>query len=257
MILNSDEKVMFRFDSLEYQKELVITKKKARHERSKAEMLYQVLHDVQAVHQGVDSYLEILMNSDLELSKSEWELMCHEVRSKSNLVGEMVDCAIELAQYGDLPHVPRNDDVLVNMFCQDMFYTCERYLNNPNIQLSVETSFDDDYTIRTNLGYLRKLIKNLIICSMQYTHEGYIKLVVTPDKTGKFLMFRLSNTGQGIPENMQDELFVKLPNDGDLCNTIVGVRLRISYALAQKLGGTMFLDQQCRECTSIVFSIKI
>ena len=256
-IFNYDEKVVPRPNSLEHQKELVNTMKKARHERSKADMLYQVLHDVQAVHQGVDSYLEILMNSDLELCKGDWELLCHEVRSKSNLVGEMVDCAIELAQYGDLGHVVCKDDVLVNTFCQDMFNTCERYLNNPNIQLSFETSLADDFTVCTNMGYLRKLLKNLIICSMQYTHEGFIKMAVAKDKTGKQLVFRVSNTGQGIPENMQDVLFEKLPNDGNLCNTIVGVRLRISYALAHKLGGTMFLDQQCRECTSIVFSIKI
>jgi len=80
---------------------------------------------------------------------------------------------------------------------------------------------------------------------------------VVPDDSGKYLVFRLSNTGQGIPENMKDVLFERLPNDGNLCNTIVGVRLRISYALTQKMGGTMFLDRQCKDCTSIVFSIAI
>ena len=256
-IFNYNEKVVPSPDSLEYQKKLVNTMKKARREHSKARMLYQVLHDVQAVYQGVDSYLEILMNSELKLDQCDWDMMCHEVRSKSSLVGEMVDCAIELAQYGDLGQVPRRDDVLVNMFCQDMFYTCERYLNNPNIQMCVETSLADDFIICTHLGYLRKLFKNLIVSAMQFTHEGYIKLSVMPDDSGKYLVFRLSNTGLGIPEDMQDVLFEKLPNDGNLCNTIVGVRLRISYALTQKMGGTMFLDQQCKDCTSIVFSIAI
>lgn len=256
-IFNYNEKVVPSPDSLEYQKKLVSTMKKARHEHSKAKMLYQVLHDVQAVYQGVDSYLEILMNSELKLDQCDWDMMCHEVRSKSSLVGEMVDCAIELAQYGDLGQVPRHDEVLVNMFCQDMFYTCERYLHNPNIQMCVETSLADDFVIRTHLAYLRKLFKNLIVSAMQFTHEGYIKLSVMPDDSGKYLVFRLSNTGQGIPENMKDVLFERLPNDGNLCNTIVGVRLRISYALTQKMGGTMFLDQQRKDCTSIVFSIKI
>ena len=256
-IFNYNEKVVPSRDSLEYQKKLVSTMKKARREHSKAKMLYQVLHDVQAVYQGVNSYLEILMNSELNLDKCDWELLCQEVRSKSALVSEMVDCAIELAQYGDLGQVPRHDEVLVNAFCQDMFYACERYLNNPNVQMCVETSLADDFVIRTHLGYLRKLFKNLIVSAMQFTHEGYIKLLVMPDDSGKYLVFRLSNTGQGIPENMQDVLFEKLPNDGNLCNTIVGVRLRISYALALKMGGTMFLDRQCKDCTSIVFRLKI
>ncbi len=256
-IFDYNIKVKAKPGTLAQQKELVASRQKALRARSKAEVLYQVLHDVQAVHQGVDSYLEILMNSELALGKADWDEVCREVRSKSRLVAEMVDCAIELAQYDDLPRVVLSDPVLVNGFCQDMLKSCERYLHNPNIELSLETTLSDDYMVRTHVGYLRKLIKNLLICAMHYTHEGYIRLAVTEAYNHKRLLLRLTNTGEGIPMHMQERLFEQLPSDGNMCNTIVGVRLRICHALAHKLGGTMFLDRQCYPLTSIVFSISL
>ncbi len=249
--------MMKNTDCVQQQKELVVTKRLVRQAASKADMLYQVLHDVQAVHQGVDSYLEILMNSDLQLSHDDWQLMCHDVRDRSRLLTEMVDGAIELAQYGDLPHVPREDPVHMNGFCEDILKGCEHKLRNPNIELRFETTLTDAYMVKTHLGYLRKLLRNLLICAMHHTDEGYIKLSAYMGEGKGQLFFRLQDTGSGFPDYMKKSVFERLPSDGDMQNTIVGVRLRIAYALAHKLGGVMFLDNIHLPGTSIVFSIAV
>ena len=102
----------------------------------KAELVSHILQDLHAVHQGVDSYLQLMMNSDLILAQDEWDMICKEVKNKSNLVREMVDCAIELLRYEDLDDVPRQDEVVINQFCQDMFNACERYVKNDKIDLA-------------------------------------------------------------------------------------------------------------------------
>lgn len=255
-IFDYNQKVKPKFDSLEHQKMLVDNVKKTKHALSKVELVYNILHDVQAVHQGVDSCLRLIMDSNVTPSQQEWESTCSDIKRKSNLLSEMVDCAIELLQYENLADVPRVDEVPVNAFCQDMFDACQRYLNNAAIELSFETSLADDYTVRTNMGYLRKLVKNLMVCSMDFTTEGYIKMVVMEDKNRKFLRFILSDTGQGIPDHVKDTVFEKLPND-DLHNKIVGVRLRICRALTHLLGGSIYLDPFYNDGTSIVFTIAI
>ena len=238
-------------------KELVANVQQTKKALNKVDLVYNILHDVQAVHQGVDSSLRLMMDSNLGLSSAEWEFMCHDTKKKSNLLTEMVDCAIELLQYENLADVPRNDDVLVNQFCQDMFEACERYLKNDEIDLSVETTLPDDYTARTNMGYLKKLIKNLIICSMEYTKSGFIKMLVVEEKKRGMLRFILNDTGPGIPAEIRKHVFDRLPNDADLKNKIVGVRLRICRVLAHLLGGSIYVDPFYTGGTSMVFTIKI
>ena len=77
----------------EQKKERLENDIQAKRAQERAELAYNVMHDVQAVHQGIDSYLKLVMNSDLTLPPEEWEMMCRELRGKSNLMKEMVDSA--------------------------------------------------------------------------------------------------------------------------------------------------------------------
>ena len=238
------------------QKEKLASEKQTKRALNKVDLVYNILHDVQAVHQGVDSYLRVVMDSNLALSHTEWEAACSEIKKKSNLLSEMVDCAIELLQYENLADVPCSDDVPINSFCQDMFDACQRYLKTDDIDLSFETSLPDEYTVRTNMGYLRKLLKNLLICSMEYTKQGFIKMIVMEEQNRRRLRFILNDTGTGIPDDVREKLFERLPKD-DLKNKIVGVRLRICKALTHLMGGNIYVDETYKEGTSMVFTIAI
>ena len=223
---------------------------------NRAEMAYNVMHDVQAVHQGVDGYLRMMMDPALTPPPEDWDMLCREVKRKSALLRDLVDSAIELMQYETLADVPKEDQVLVNNFCQDMFEACERYLKNPNLDLIFETALADDYTVKTNMGYLRKLIKDLLICSMEYTNEGFIKLMVTGDEKRHLLHFMIKDTGPGMPKDVQKTVFEHLPNAENMRDKITGIRLRRSRALTHLLGGTIYLDTHYHEGTAIVFSIR-
>lgn len=237
-------------------KERLASSRQTRRAMSKVDLMWNVLHDVQAVHQGIDSYLRLMLNSDLSVPKGEWDMMCSEMKKKSSLLTEIVDCSLEVLEYESLDDVPRTDSVIVNSFCEDMLEACGRYLKNSKIELSLETALPDDYPILTNSGYLRKLLKNLLICSMEYTTEGYIRLMVLEEKKRNRLQFILNDTGTGIPDEIKETVFDKLPKDSNLRNKIVGVRLRICRALTNVLGGSVYIDTNYSPGTSIVFSIK-
>ena len=238
------------------QKERLENYRQTKRAMGKAELVSHILHDLQAVHQGVDSYLQLMTNSDLTLAQDEWDMICREVKNKSNLVREMVDCAIELLKYEDLADVPKQDEVVINQFCQDMFNACERYVKNDQIDLVFETALQDDFEVKTNVGYLRKLMKNLLICSMEYTDKGFIKLTASHDEKRHTLHFVIKDTGIGIPEYIQETVFDHLNDDEDLKNKIVNVRLRICKVLTHLLGGVISVDMHYREGTAIVFSIR-
>lgn len=237
-------------------KERLESNMQTRRALNKVELAYNVMHDVQAVHQGVDGYLRMMMDPTLTPSPEDWNMMCREVKLKSNLLRDLVDSAIELMQYENLADVPMEDDVLVNQFCQDMFDACERYVKNDKIDLVFETALQDDFKVKTNMGYIRKLMKNLLICSMEYTDKGFIKLIASEDEKRHTLHFVIKDTGIGIPEHIQETVFEHLNNDEDLKNKIVNVRLRICRVLTHLLGGTISVDTHYRDGTAIAFSIR-
>ena len=235
------------FENLQHQKNV----------KSKEKLVYNILHDVQAVHQGVDGYVRVIMDSDLTLPQDEWDMLRDEVKRKSHLLRDLVDGAIELLQYENLADVPCEDTVVVNEFCQDMFAACERYLKNENLDLVFETTLTNGFIIKTNVGYLRKLLKNLLVCAMEYTSEGFIKLMVTKDAKHRLLKFDIRDTGLGIPENVKETVFDQLPDDDNISNRIVGVRLRMCRVLTHLLGGTIYIDPNYTKGTSVKFSIAI
>ena len=237
-------------------KERLESNMQTRRALTRVELAYNVMHDVQAVHQGVDGYLRMMMDPTLTPPPEDWNMMCREVKLKSNLLRDLVDSAIELMQYENLADVPMEDDVLVNEFCQDMFDACERYVKNNKIDLVFETALQDDFKVKTNMGYLRKLMKNLLICSMEYTDKGFIKLTASHDEKRHTLHFVIKDTGIGIPEHIQETVFEHLNNDVDLKNKIVNVRLRMCRVLTHLLGGNISVDTHYREGTAIVFSIR-
>ena len=255
--MNFNHKKEMQEKHLEHQKQRLMVEKQAKKALSRVDLVYAILHCVQAVHQGIDSSMRVIVDSNLAItvSNDDWEQMCHATMSRSNLLRDLVDCSIEVLQYENIADVPLEDDVLIIPFCQDMFGACERYLKNDKIDLNIETDLDDDFTVRTHMGYLRKLIKNLLICSMVYTNNGFIKMCVSADEKRGLIKFALYDTGLGIPEDVLEHVFERLPNDGDMKNLITGVRLRIAYALAHLLGGTIYVDTQYTGGTSIVFTV--
>ena len=241
---------------LEHQKQRLVAEKQTRKALNKVDLVYAILHDVQAVLQGLSGYQQIMLDSNLTLPKEEELMVNHEVSTKTKLLTEMVDCSIETLQYENLGDVPFDDEVAVNMFCHDMFDACRRYLKNDRVELTVETSLPDEYMVKTNMGYLRKVFKNLLICSMEYTNEGYIKMNVAEDAKNGMLCFVLSDTGLGIPDEVLEHVFERLPND-NIKNKITGVRLRIAYALVHLLGGTIYVDTEHTPGTSMVFTLAM
>lgn len=237
------------------QKERVENNLQTKKALNKVDLVYNILHDVQAVHQGVDSYLRMVMDSELTPPQEEWEMMCREMKRKSNLVRDLVDSAIELLQYENLVELPREDNVLMNEFCQDMFEACKRYLKNNNLDLVFETALPDGFIARTNMSYLRKLMKDLLICSMEYTQEGFIKMVVNDEPQHRLLHFVIRDTGIGIPDDVLENVFEQLPDDEDLHNKIAGIRLRRARVLVHLLGGTVFIDKLYPNGTAIFFTI--
>ena len=228
--------------------------KQAKVMQSKLDFLHGVLGEVQYQHEGMTSYLKLLTSDDINPSQTEWKMACDRVKKRASVLTEMVNGTLEIMHYEKAADIKRDDEVQVNAFCQDVFDGCTPHLSG-KVDLRLETQLDDDVTIRTNMKALQCVLANLIRCSMQYTHEGEIVLSLSRDKHRQLLVFTVSDTGLGIPEEAKEIAFERM-TDTDITNNIVVVRLRLCKALVKLLGGSIYLDPTRERGTAVVFTIK-
>ena len=241
---------------LQRMRDHVLSQKRVKAQESRLDFMEAVLQEVQKQHEGMTSYLKLLTSDDINPSQTEWKIACDRVKERASVLTETVDSTLEVMRYEEAETIERNDDVLVNAFCQDVFDSCEPF-HSGDVELRLETGMYDDEIVRTNMKALQTVLTNLIRNSMQFTHEGEIVLEVKhhQQKYQNFLRFTLSDTGLGIPDNAKDIAFERM-TDTDITNNLVVVRLRLCKAIVKLLGGTIYLDPHREGGTAVVFTIR-
>ncbi len=130
---------------------------------------------------------------------------------------------------------------------------------NPMIAKN-RNSFKLEYT--EDIGYLfadfskvRQILLNLVCNACKFTEEGQIRLRAyrKTDKQGQWVNFAVSDTGIGIAENKQAELFQAF-TQADASSTRkhggMGLGLALSKRFAEIMGGDIFMQsEEHKGCT--------
>ena len=196
------------------------------------------------------------LNSRVEFVCDVLSEVQQQLKDQSGPLKEIVEDTVELIRYENMTDIEKADMVQVNNFCHEVFNSCKKHLNG-KVDLRLETELEDDETICTNKKGLDLVLEKLLICSMQYTHEGEIALEVKRHRKKQvdYVKFAVSDTGLGVPENAKEAIFERMP-DADLSYKVVVARLRLCKAIVKLLGGTIFIDSSRNEGTATVFTIR-
>ncbi len=174
--------------------------------------------------------------------------------SKSNQLSDLVDGAMEIATFESMRMLEKKDHVFVNEFCLQVFNECLVGASE-SLDVVFETSLSDDFSICTNVKALEKVLSYLILCSITYTKKGFIRLDTYCDEQSRCLVFKVVDSGVGVPEEDKKAIFEMLSN-GELQNKITGIRLRVCRVLVRLLGGNIYIESNHENGTSVMFTTK-
>lgn len=240
--------------NIERMKDRVAIEQATKKSKNRMEYMKSIFDEIQTLQEGSDSALKLLNSASVKPGQKEWYTLFNILQNNLDMLGEFAVGAKDTLYYGNLSEIDKNDKVDVNAICIDVFDECMGYLKE-GVDTSFETSLPDGYTVLTNAVCLKMILKNLILCSMEFTRKGSIKLTVVEETKKRRLRFELVDTGMGIPEQVKSDLFYKLPEDKPLYK-IVGIRLRNCRILAGLLEGNIYVDPVYADGTLIVFTIK-
>lgn len=142
----------------------------------------------------------------------------------------------------------------INDFLESTIRNFKHVTNEKHLQLLTELAPDLPQFIVTDEQRVSQVLRNLLSNAIKFTETGYVKLLIerpkpneisslTPDK--RYLAFRVSDTGVGIPKEKQQLVFQAFQQaDGTTSRKYggTGLGLSISTQFAHLLGGIISLE---------------
>ncbi|MEV8633210.1 ATP-binding protein [Streptosporangium sp. NPDC051023] len=165
-----------------------------------------------------------------------------------NLVSELLDMA--KAQAGRLDPQPSPVDLVA---LAERLRMTLRPTVGTRVSLSARVA-DDVVEMLADETMLTRVLRNLLSNALKFTEEGEVRLDVSFDAATHEIVFRVTDTGIGVPEEHQERVFEEFYQvPGPIQVRAKGTGLGLPYArrLAEAMGGTLRLASTAGEGTTV------
>ncbi len=232
----------------EAQKILVEAREKAVNAtHAKSAFLASMSHEIRTPMNGLMGTLELL--SETKLTKSQKELLDTIQMSGEqllNVVNDILD--FSKIEAGKMELEYRNLDL--HRLLKGVKAIFEVQANKKGLELSFEQGKDVPRYIKGDETRLKQILTNLVSNAIKFTAKGSIKIEVHSVGKGtsddmKTLLFKVTDTGLGIPLDKQKELFDSFTQvDATTTRRFggTGLGLAICKSLVNSMGGQIGVD---------------
>ncbi|PIE84230.1 MAG: hypothetical protein CSA07_03255 [Bacteroidia bacterium] len=140
--------------------------------------------------------------------------------------------------------------------CRDII---DRYaLISPKLIFTLNYAPSIPELIVADGGRIEQVLNNLISNAVKYTEKGYITIDVEPDPPGEYLTISVTDTGEGIPEQLRPTVFnAYIRNEQKGSKQSTGLGLYISKKIVELHGGSIALESEEGIGTTISFTLPI
>lgn len=219
--------------------------------QAKTRFLATVTHELRTPLTGILGTLEVLDRDPADLEQH-LDVIRSSARALLSLVNDLLDISrIESGrlEIHDSPFDPAGVATdTVNQFRPST--------SGRDVELELELSDELPRAVLGDADRLRQILTNLVGNSLKFTSRGTVKLavsVVAANHERAELVFRVSDTGMGIPQDKLKvvfEPFQQLENNDGRRFGGAGLGLSIVKALVEKMGGTIDLESKLGEGTT-------
>lgn len=121
----------------------------------------------------------------------------------------------------------------------------------PGVELTFSPVLDS-YLLNTDRFRLMQLLGHLLANGLKFTRQGIVSLSFDVDESNHLVRFIVTDTGCGIPPEMQKKIFERFEKLDEFKQG-TGLGLAICQLVATRLKGTLYIDSSYTEGARFVF----
>lgn len=241
-----------------YEIKLEEAKEKAEEsERLKTAFLSNISHEVRTPMNAIIGFSDLLTEPDI--TKEETAEYVKLITTSGQVLIKLIDDIVDIAKIETRQLNLSISKTYVNKIfveLQNYFEVVKKEKSKEHLKILFESDFSDpNFFFYTDEVRLKQIISNFISNAIKFTETGYIKCCCL-DK-GKFLEFRIEDTGIGISDENRSIIFKQfgqILNEGRIYQG-TGLGLTISRNLIKMMGGEINFISEVGKGTTFYFKL--
>lgn len=223
----------------------------------KSEFLANMSHELRTPLNSI-LLLSKLMSENKDLDQEYIEYADVIQSSGQGLLG-LIDEILDLSKIEAGKMKLEFEDVSLPEIATDLRSLFMPVAKNKNLELVVDIEPGIN-KVHTDKMRLEQILKNLLSNAIKFTAQGKVALTITKDDEKKVVLFKVTDTGIGIPKEKQSLVFEAFQQaDGSTKRRFggTGLGLSISRELAKLLGGEIELTSKENVGSEFTFALSL
>jgi signal transduction histidine kinase len=224
-------------------------------DRAKTNFIATISHELRTPLTVLYGNADLLLRGYLGAINDDQRGLIDTMRKHALSMTSLVNNVITIAnlESGDITIDP--EEVSLASLIEEISWTYKKQLEAKNLQLKIDIP-DILPNIFADVYQLKNVILQLLDNARRYTDSGTI--TISAEKVDTFVQLNISDTGQGIDEELSQQLFTRFTRGSEGINSAergIGLGLSIARQLIELQGGEVWLSHTSDQGST--FSIKV
>lgn len=239
----SNESLVSERDNLQrIQRELLEARDRARKaDRHKTEFINNMSHEITTPLETIVECSRLIVDTVSEEKRRYLEHYMKAMEVSADMLRVLVNDVLDIASMDNSQMVVECRPVSLAALCKVALTATGKYVKD-GVKVRFANQGEPDETVNTDPKRVEQVLVNLLNNAAKFTDEGYIEIGYEADRHNRFVTFHVTDTGCGIPEGKDEEIFERFTKLSDISEGL-GLGLNICRMVADLLGGEVKLDR--------------
>jgi PAS domain S-box-containing protein len=246
------------YERKNFEQQLILAKQKAEEsDQLKSAFLANMSHEIRTPMNGIIGFSGMLLRDNISEKKKKH--FVNIINNSANQLLGIINDIIDISKLETGQQKVNAETFNLNHLIRETYSVFAPTAGDKELRFHYHTPLQDDSSyVHTDRVKLQQIINNLLNNAFKFTTEGKVEFGYEPMPDG--IKFFVSDTGQGIPEEMQEKIFerfMQVPDPSGGSNGGTGLGLSISRGLAELLGGSIAINSKMDQGTAFYIELPL